>query len=96
MAKNKTKIKSKSKNKGEVVCGPSTQQSVDWRKCIWCGCFEPFQRSTEECCWTEYQQDCVFITTPTAVKHCAGILVPMAGKPAAAVKLAKGKPDQLE
>ena len=82
MAKNKTK--SKSKNKGEVASIPSTQQRVDWRICINCGCYEPFERRTEECCWNEFGKECVFITRPTAVEL------------AAAVKLAKGKPDQLE
>ena len=68
----KSKSKSKTKNKVLVAFIRSTQQSVeerpppnpsvDWRSCINCGCFEPFQRRTEECCWNEFKKECVFIT----------------------------------
>ena len=30
------------------------------RVCMICGCYEIFQRMTEECCWNEIKMDCVF------------------------------------
>ena len=78
------KSKSKSKSKGEVatIRRPPPKPRVDWRICINCGCYEPFQYLTEECCWNEFQKECVFTTTLAS--------------PQGPMPLAKGKPDQLQ
>ena len=78
------KSTSKSKSKGEVatIRRPPPKPRVDWRICINCGCYEPFERLTEECCWNEFGKECVFIT--------------MLASPQGPRPLAKGKPDQLQ
>ena len=35
-------------------------ETPEYRACIICGCLEPFQRWTEECCWRERREPCIF------------------------------------
>ena len=41
---------------------------LGWRACLECGCYEPFQCMTEECCWKTSGRSCVFQipATPSA------------------------------
>ena len=44
----------------EPVAGPVRQEQDRWRVCTRCGCYEPFQDKTDECCRVEFGLACVF------------------------------------
>ena len=98
MANSKSKSKSKSKNKGEVASIPRPQQRVEgpinnWRICINCGCYEPFERCTDECCFNEFGKECVFITM---LESPQGPMPLAKSHTSKGEGNAKGKPDQLQ
>ena len=39
-------------------------ETPEYRACIICGCMEPFQNLTEECCWQERRERCIFTEAP--------------------------------
>ena len=38
----------------------SSSNEDEWRMCIFCAVYEPFEFITEDCCWQEYGRQCVF------------------------------------